>query len=170
LLTIHAFVVCASPVLLDFFRPAAYNQIRSNQGYLPIRWLSFQKYFIFDEQISGKGYPLLTVGNSLFSTSKSVNTSIVFIGITPFLFSERTTTRLSLSRSDLIRFSIAYHRLFYYLFDIQIPSRNSSTRGDSFLSDKVVCNLIIIVFCHAEYITHTIVHMFPGCCIIIILI
>ena len=123
---------CASPVLLDFFRPAAYNQIRSNQGYLPIRWLSFQKYFIFDEQISGKGYPLLTVGNSLFSTSKSVNTSIVFIGITPFLFSERTTTRLSLSRSDLIRFSIAYHRLFYYLFDIQIPSRNSSTRGDSF--------------------------------------
>ena len=58
----------ASPMLLDFFRPAAYNQIRSNQGYLPIRWLSFQKCFIFDEQISGKGYPLLTVGNSLFST------------------------------------------------------------------------------------------------------
>lgn len=88
----------------------------------------------------------------------------------PFRFRKGTTTRLSLSRSDLIRFSIAYHRLFYYLFDIQIPSRNSSTRGDSFLSDKVVCNLIIIVFCHAEYITHTIVHMFPGCCIIIILI
>ena len=59
---------CASPMLLDFFRLAAYNQIRSNQGYLPIRWLSFQKCFIFEEQISGKGYPLLTVGNSLFST------------------------------------------------------------------------------------------------------
>lgn len=100
--------------------------------------------------------------NAAKTTSKSVNTSIVFIGITPFLFPERTTIRLSLSRSDLIRFSIAYHRLFYYLFDIQIPSRDSSTRGDSFLSNKVVCNLIIIVFCHAEYITHTIVHMFPS--------
>ena len=148
-------------MLLDFFRLAAYNQIRSNQGYLPIRWLSFQKYFIFDEQISGKGYPLLTVGNSLFSTSKSVNTSIVFIGITPFLFSERTTTRLSLSRSDLIRFSIAYHRLFYYLFDIQIPSRNSSTRGDSFLSDKVVCDQVVIIFCHAKNRVHSNIICFP---------
>ena len=95
------------------------------------------------------------------TTNKSVSTSKVSIP-TSFLFPERTTIRLSLSRSDLIRFSIAYHRLFYYLFDIQIPSRDSSTRGDSFLSNKVVCNLIIIVFCHAEYITHTIVHMFPS--------
>ena len=99
--------------------------------------------------------------NAAKTTSKSVNTSIVFIGIAPFLFPERTTIRLSLSRSDLIRFSIAYHRLFYYLFDIQIPSRNSSTRGDSFLSDKVVCDQIIIVLCHAKYITHTAIIIFP---------
>ena len=99
--------------------------------------------------------------NAEKTTSKSVNTSIVFIGIAPFLFPERTTIRLSLSRSDLIRFSIAYHRLFYYLFDIQIPSRNSSTRGDSFLSDKVVCDQVVIIFCHAKNRVHSNIICFP---------
>ena len=31
----------ASPVLLDFFRPAAYNQIRSNQGYFRVSGCTF---------------------------------------------------------------------------------------------------------------------------------
>ena len=83
------------------------------------------------------------------------------LALPPFLFPERTTIRLSLSRSDLIRFSIAYHRLFYYLFDIQIPSRNSSTRGDSFLSDKVVCDQVVIIFCHAKNRVHSNIICFP---------
>ena len=80
----------------------------------------------------------------------------------PFRFRKGTTTRLSLSRSNLIRFSIAYHRLFYYLFDIQIPSRNSSTRGDSFLSDKVVCDQIIIVLCHTKDFAHSHILILPS--------
>ncbi len=33
--------LCASPMLLDFFRLAAYNQIRSNQGYFRVSGCTF---------------------------------------------------------------------------------------------------------------------------------
>ncbi len=74
------------PVLLDFFVRQLIIKSEATKDICLSDGCPFKNILFFDEQISGKGYPLLTVGNSLFSTSKSVNTSIVFIGITPCCF------------------------------------------------------------------------------------
>ena len=52
-------------MLLDFFRLAAYNQIRSNQGYFRVSGCTFWNNLNYYKKATrDKGYPLLPIGNS----------------------------------------------------------------------------------------------------------